>query len=246
MKNRTTPKRVIAALVIVTVVVTATLAVGPASAHEPDVRTAPQMLEEVDCTGDAPIVVASDPAAQSDIYSAVTLAGVLGTDCIIDAGARTAAISRDQLARLAESDVGSGYVVGGASAVPDSKHASIVGMTRVGGADRFATAQLIGRAALDIADAAANAPRSTQSGTGSKVVKISANHGDTVTLAVARNGDDRLASLSLYESDGSRCGYEGEFATEITLYLVVRSHCVPAKAEIDVQSQATWTLAVSD
>ena len=171
---------------------------------------------------------------------------MLGTDCIIDAGARTAGISREQIERLAESDVGSGYVVGGASTVPDSKHASIVGMTRIGGADRFETAQLIGQAALEVADAAANAPRSTQSGMGGKVVKFSANHGDTVTLTVAHNGDDRLAALSLYESDGSGCGYESEFATEVTLYLVVRSYCVPAKAEIDVQPQATWTLAVSD
>lgn len=148
------------------------------------------MLEEIDCAGETPIIVASDLAAQSDIYSAVTLAGVLGTDCIIDAEARTAGIENEQLARLAASDAAAGYVVGGVAAVPDGKHDSIAGMTR--------------------------------------------------------NGDRRLAGLSLYESDGSSCGYEGELASEITLYIVVRSHCVPAKAEIDVQPQATWTLAVSD
>ena len=47
-----------------------------------------------------PVVVASDEASQSDRYSAVTLAGVLGTDCIVLAGPRDAAMPADEIARL--------------------------------------------------------------------------------------------------------------------------------------------------
>lgn len=48
---------------------------------------------ESDCTGDVPIVVGSDAEAQSDVYSAITLAGVVGTDCVILAGPRNGDMS---------------------------------------------------------------------------------------------------------------------------------------------------------
>ena len=60
----------------------------------PESYTAPQ------CAGKVPIVVGSDAAAQSDLYSAVTLAGVIETDCIVLAGARDESMSADQRARL--------------------------------------------------------------------------------------------------------------------------------------------------
>ena len=47
-----------------------------------------------DCSGAIPIVVGSDAKAQSDIYSAVTLAGVIGTDCAVFAGPRDGCVSR--------------------------------------------------------------------------------------------------------------------------------------------------------
>ncbi|WP_419838630.1 RCC1 domain-containing protein [Candidatus Poriferisodalis sp.] len=98
-----------------------------------------------DCAGDVPVVVASDARAQSDIYSAVTLAGVLGTDCVVLAGPRDAAMPVSQQARLDAAAAG-GYVLGGTAAVPTVKVGGRA-MTRLGGADRWATAQLVGRRA---------------------------------------------------------------------------------------------------
>ena len=98
-----------------------------------------------DCAGDVPIVVGSDVKAQSDIYSAVTLAGVLGTDCVILAGPRDGAMAASQRARLAGAEAG-GYVLGGSAAVLTAKIAGR-DMTRLGGATRWATAQLVGRRA---------------------------------------------------------------------------------------------------
>ena len=97
-----------------------------------------------DCEGDVPIVVGSDAAAQSDIYSAVTLAGVIGTDCIVLAGPRDGEMHPSQRARLDAAGSG-GYVLGGVAAVPDAKIAGR-DMTRVAGPDRWATAQLAGTA----------------------------------------------------------------------------------------------------
>ena len=98
-----------------------------------------------DCAADTPIVVGADAKAQSDIYSAVTLAGVLGTDCVILAGPRDGAMPASQQARLEAADAG-GYVLGGIAAVPTAKIAGR-DMTRLGGATRWATAQLVGRRA---------------------------------------------------------------------------------------------------
>ena len=95
-----------------------------------------------DCTGDVPIVAASDDAAQSDLYSAVTLAGVIGTDCIVLAGARDESMPSAQRTRLDAAAPG-GFIVGGRTAVPDAKLASRE-MTRLAGADRWNTAQLVG------------------------------------------------------------------------------------------------------
>ena len=98
-----------------------------------------------DCVGEVPVVVASDAAAQSDIYSAVTLAGAVGTRCVILAGPRDAPVPPSQQARMNDAASG-GYVVGGTAAVPTSK---IIGrdMTRIAGRDRWATAHLVGRLA---------------------------------------------------------------------------------------------------
>lgn len=103
-----------------------------------------------DCTGDVPIVVGADAKAQSDVYSAITLAGVLGTDCVVLAGPRDGDMAANQRARLATAAFG-GYVLGGYSAVPAAKVADR-NLKRIGGADRWATAQLVGSEARALAD----------------------------------------------------------------------------------------------
>ena len=107
-----------------------------------------------DCAGATPIVVASDAAAQSDIYSSVTLAGVLeavsagSTACIVLAGPRDGSMPAAQLARL-KTARSSGYVVGGVAAVSSQKAPR--GFTRIAGASRWSTARNIGIAAYRLA-----------------------------------------------------------------------------------------------
>lgn len=118
----------------------------PSDVREPEVHlSGAERWVATDCAGDVPIVVGSDAAAQSDIYSAVTLAGVVGTDCVILAGPRDGTIATSQQARLDAAAVG-GFVVGGTAAVPTAKIAGR-DMTRLAGADRWDTAQLVGRRA---------------------------------------------------------------------------------------------------
>ncbi|MCY4518662.1 MAG: D-alanyl-D-alanine carboxypeptidase [Acidimicrobiaceae bacterium] len=103
-----------------------------------------------DCTDAVPVIVASDADAQSDIYSAVTLVGVLAEkSCIVLAGGRDEPFPRDQLRRLATAAAG-GYVVGGPAAVSDVKLAGR-DMTRVYGADRWKTATEVGAIASALA-----------------------------------------------------------------------------------------------
>ena len=105
------------------------------------------VTDEADCSGKVAIVVASDAAALSDLYSAVTLAGVLGTDCIVFAGPRESAMPADQRGRLARARQG-GWIVGGTAAVPPSKTAGRE-MKRIAGADRWLTALFVGIVASD-------------------------------------------------------------------------------------------------
>ncbi|WP_419909738.1 D-alanyl-D-alanine carboxypeptidase/D-alanyl-D-alanine-endopeptidase [Candidatus Poriferisodalis sp.] len=103
-----------------------------------------------DCTDAVPVVVASDADAQSDIYSAVTLKGVLGAaSCIVLAGGRDEPFPQNQLKRLAAAAPG-GYVVGGPAAVPEAKLPNR-DMTRVYGADRWETAAVVGAVAAALA-----------------------------------------------------------------------------------------------
>ncbi len=103
-----------------------------------------------DCTDAVPVIVASDADAQSDIYSAVTLVGVLAERaCIVLAGDRDEPFPGDQLRRLATAAAG-GYVVGGRAAVPDAKLGGR-DITRVYGADRWQTATAVGAVAAALA-----------------------------------------------------------------------------------------------
>ncbi len=99
----------------------------------------------------AAVVVASDAAAQSDLYSAVTLAGILGTDCVVLAGDRgDPRLPATEQSRL-DAVIGYIYVVGGLSAVPDAKLAGYDIDVRIAGADRWRTAARVGAAAALIA-----------------------------------------------------------------------------------------------
>ena len=126
-------------------------------AHTPGVRLPPPSLTESDCEDKIPVIVASDAAAQSDIYSAVTLAGALGTDCVILAGSRDAEFPATQLARLGRA--AGGYVLGGSAAVPDGKR---FGRRRVAGLDRWATALAVGVEVDRIATGEADLPETVE------------------------------------------------------------------------------------
>ncbi len=146
MHNR--PARTLAALLAAALAAaTLTLAASPAAAqtvHGAYLAGAEPWTES-DCAGQTAVVAASDAAAQSDLYSAVTLAGALGSRCAILAGARTEPIPTDQLLRL-DAAAGTVHVVGGLAAVPAVKIAGYR-IERIAGADRWATAAQVGAAA---------------------------------------------------------------------------------------------------
>ena len=88
-----------------------------------------------------------DASSEPDLYAAYLLAGVLGTGCIVDAGERTGPLPEASAALIA--DITTGYVVGGTAAVPSSKLTTEATWRRAGGADRWTTLDIIGRAAAD-------------------------------------------------------------------------------------------------
>lgn len=162
------------------------------------VRVPPASVQG-DCDSDtAPVVVASDLAAQSDIYSAVTLAGVLGDACIVLAGERDEAMSSDQQARL-DAAAGGGYVVGGQAAVPDGKVAGRT-MARLGGADRWATALLVGEEAAE----PGSAPTTTAEAD-SRIDQIVGQLEDLTITTEQAGGYDRGLFKHWVDADGDGC-----------------------------------------
>ena len=99
-----------------------------------------------DCAGVSTAVLV-DASSEPDLYAAYLLAGVVGTGCIVDAGERTGPLPESSAALLAGTTTG--YVVGGTAAVPASKLTAGATWRRAGGADRWATLDIIGRAAAD-------------------------------------------------------------------------------------------------
>ena len=170
------------------------------------VRVPPASVQG-DCDSDTtPVVVASDLAAQSDIYSAVTLAGVLGDACIVLAGPRSDAISADQQTRLDAAAAG-GYVVGGLAAVPDSKISGRT-MARLGGADRWETALLVGEEAAE----PGSAPTTTiededdaADDSDSKIDRIVDLLDDLTLTAEHSGGYDRDLFKHWVDADGDGC-----------------------------------------
>ncbi|WP_420610150.1 hypothetical protein [Candidatus Poriferisodalis sp.] len=149
MLNR--PARSLAALLaaaLAAATLTLTAAAQPAAAQAAQhgaYLAGSEPWTESDCAGQTAVVAASDTAAQSDLYSAVTLAGALGTRCVVLAGARTEPIPTAQLLRL-DAAAGTVHVVGGLAAVPAAKMAGYR-TERTAGADRWATAAQVGAAA---------------------------------------------------------------------------------------------------
>ena len=143
------------------------------------------------CRNATAVVVASDTAAQPDVYSAVTLAGVLDTRCLIDAGARDQPMPSASLTLLdaAGTDI---YIVGGIAAVPDAK---LHGRTahRIAGTDRWATARAVGQVAVDAAAGKTVAFTSIDAPPPAVAVHVSDTNptvGDRVTIITAAADDD--------------------------------------------------------
>ncbi|WP_419944767.1 family 16 glycosylhydrolase [Candidatus Poriferisodalis sp.] len=155
-----------------------------------------------DCTDATAVVVASDLAAQSDVYSAVTLAGVLDTNCLIDAGARDQPMPRTSATMLdaASTNV---YVVGGTSALPDSKlHTRSV--HRIAGTDRWATARAVGQVAADIA--AGNTIAFTHINAPTHPIDVQVSNANPTV------GDDLVVIATATDDDGAPlCGAELQF-----------------------------------
>ena len=146
-------RRVTAVVISAAISIAGLSGLWPATAGALETDSAALPPEEMlgNCTDAVPVIVASDIAAQSDIYSAVTLASALGAkSCIVLAGGRDEPFPDGQLARLALAAAG-GYVVGGPQAVPEAKLSGRI-MTRVFGADRWETAAAVGDVAVALAE----------------------------------------------------------------------------------------------
>lgn len=232
--------------------VTAALIVGPVapvSAHDP-VRLPPQA--KTDCAGEVPVVVGSDAAAQSDIYSAVTLAGALGSDCVVLAGPRDGAFSPDQLQRL-DSAQSNGYVVGGEAAVPQAKvHGR--DLVRIAGADRWETAALVGDTARQLASGDATQPASSISGSGNAVKYVTLTTGRWLVEASVSDNHGRFGagtnfSVSLVDPEGDHCELvANDIGTEVRDSAVVQISadgiltCPPGEFAVEIDAVGSWTV----
>ena len=154
------------------------------------------------CTGKVPVVAASDVAAQSDLYSAVTLAGVLRTRCVVLAGARDEPMAADQLARL-EAAAPGGFIVGGLAAVPDAKVAGH-DLTRLAGTDRWHTARLVGAQAVISAGGADTGSVEASAGAEDPTTDCA---GDTPILVASDDAaqSDRYSAVTLAGVLGTDC-----------------------------------------
>ncbi len=181
-----------------------------------------------DCAGEVPIVVASDAAAQSDLYAAVTLAGVLDTTCVVLAGPRDQPMNPQQRDRLDDAAEGGwiigsdGLIVGGTAAVPDAK-VDDYDLTRVGGNDRWDTAEQIGKVTDIVTDPDIDGPDLQETiaqttGTDARYTAIAAGgwHScairadDSSAACWGRNGDGRAdppagAYTHIAAGDGHSC-----------------------------------------
>ena len=138
----------VALVVFASVLLAAPSAVGSQSSDGSSDRAVwPDAMR--DCATDDALLVASDAAAQSDVYAAAILAGALGSRCIIDAGDRRGPLPNESLSSL-QDVTGRLHVVGGLGAVSAAKIGQITedfGVTdvlRFAGSSRWSTALLVG------------------------------------------------------------------------------------------------------
>ncbi len=186
-------------------------------------------------------MVGSDATAQSDIYSAITLAGVVGTDCVVLAGSRDSSMPASQQALFGDAAATGGYVLRSAAAVPDAKLAGRH-MTRLGGTTRWETAQLAGqRASGDITagtdTAAETIQEEGQDGGGSEsdeeapVKDSEQNNSETLLLNINANPvwaaelrmiDDFAKDCGFHETNESGTGYRECHDSDPNLACVLR------------------------
>ena len=159
MPKHRTLKRAAAGLTAALLVATTLVVAGPAAGAATQDPAADALLPTgalMQCADKQGILVATDAQAQSDVYAAVVLAGVID-GCLVPAGHRDASGLTVQGAINALQASSIAYIIGSTAAVPEAKagDAGAENATRLGGPDRFATAQLVGVEALKIAEASA-------------------------------------------------------------------------------------------
>jgi len=99
------------------------------------------------CHGETAVVLV-DASNEPDLYAAYLLAGVLSTNCIVDAGDRhDEKLPAATLALMDTATLTEGYAIGGTAAVPSGKLTVRLVWRRAGGEDRWATLRIVGDAA---------------------------------------------------------------------------------------------------
>ena len=129
-------------VIILVVLAVSAFGLRAAGAHDGPAPPPPQ------CVG-AAIAVLVDASSEPDLYAAFLLAGVLGTECIVDAGDRDGPLPNASRRLLAEPTLADGYAVGGQAAVPPDKLVAGLSWRRAGGVDRWETLRIIGAAAAN-------------------------------------------------------------------------------------------------
>ena len=187
------------------------------------------------------------------MYSAVTLAGALDSDCVVLAGPRDGAFPPDQLRRL-DSAKSNGYVVGGEAAVPSAKLRGR-DLTRIAGADRWETAAAVGDTARQIASDDGSRPASSISGTGNAVKFVTLTTGRWLVEASVSDNDGRFGagtnfSVSLVDPEGDPCELvANDIGTEVRDSAVVQISadgiltCPPGEFAVEIDAAGSWTVA---
>ena len=130
------------AMMVLVVLAVSAFGLRVAGAHDGPAPPPPE------CDG-ADTAVLVDASSEPDLYAAFLLAGVLDTECIVDAGDRDGALPNASQGLLAEPTLVDGYTVGGSAAVPSRKLVAGLSWRRAGGVDRWETLRVIGAAAAD-------------------------------------------------------------------------------------------------
>lgn len=183
---------------------------APVSAHEPAAKLPPQA--KTDCSGDIPVVMASDAAAQSG-----------------------------------------GYLVGGIAAVPEDK---VRGrdLQRIAGADRWATAALVGEAVAKLTSGGSAMPGGSISGSGNavKVVTLSLGRWLVEASVTGNESDSGVGTnfiVTLTAPNGEPCELvANEIGTDVRDSAVVQVSsdglfaCPPGEFAFEIDAAGDWTV----